>query len=55
MGHAIIDCLAAIFEEVAAVAYLGEDVTVAEHMLQSATLAQRGRRKDAIDRWCAAP
>ncbi len=48
MGHAIIDCLAAIFEEVAAVEYLGEDVTVAEHMLQSATLAERSRRKDAV-------
>ncbi len=48
MGHAIIDCLAAIFEDVAAVEYLGEDVTVAEHMLQSATLAQRARRKDSV-------
>lgn len=48
MGHAIIDCLAAIFEDVATVEYLGEDVTVAEHMLQSATLAERSRRKDAV-------
>ena len=48
MGRAIIDCLAAIFEDVAAVAYLGEDVTIAEHMLQSATLAERGRKKDAV-------
>ncbi len=48
MGHAIIDCLTAIFEDVAAVEYLGEDVTIAEHMLQSATLAERGRRKDSV-------
>ncbi len=48
MDHAFINCLAAIFEDVAAVEYLGEGVTVAEHMLQSATLAQRGRRKDAV-------
>ena len=48
MAHAIIDRLASIFEDVAAVEYLGEDVTVAEHMLQSATLARRSRRRDAV-------
>lgn len=48
MARPIIDCLAAIFEDVATVEYLGEDVTVAEHMLQSATLAQRSGRKEAV-------
>ncbi len=48
MTRTLVDCLAGIFEDVAAVAYLGENVTLAEHMLQSATLARRSGKSDAV-------
>ncbi|MEI9991618.1 MAG: HD domain-containing protein [Rhizomicrobium sp.] len=44
----IIDRIADIFERRGAEAYLGERVTMAEHMLQTATLAQAEGASDAL-------
>ena len=44
----IVAFLADIFERRGAEEYLGEPVTIAEHMLQAATLAERGGQDEAI-------
>ncbi len=44
----VIDLIADIFERRGAEAYLGEAVTVAEHMLQTATLAQAEGAPDTL-------
>ncbi len=44
----IVDVLAEIFERRGAEAYLGEDVTVAEHMLQGAALAEQDGADDML-------
>ena len=44
----IVAFIADIFERHAAVEYLGEPVTIAEHMLQGATLAERAGHDDEI-------
>ncbi len=44
----IVGFLEDIFERRGAEAYLGEPVTIAEHMLQAATLAERGGQDEAI-------
>ncbi len=44
----IVDRLAEIFEQRGAAAYLGEDVTMAEHMLQCAALAEAEGAPDAL-------
>ncbi len=44
----IVAFLEDIFERRGAEAYLGEPVTIAEHMLQAATLAERGGQDEAI-------
>ncbi len=47
-ADAIVARIADIFERRGAEAYLGEAVTVAEHMLQTATLAQAAGAPDAL-------
>ena len=44
----VVAFLADIFERRGAEEYLGEPVTIAEHMLQAATLAERGGQDEAI-------
>ncbi len=44
----IVDFLADIFERRGGEEYLGEPVTMAEHMLQGATLAEQAGQEDAI-------
>jgi gamma-butyrobetaine dioxygenase len=43
-----VDKLAALFEAIAETSYLGERVTIAEHMLQCAALARRDGASDAL-------
>lgn len=47
----VIDFLADLFHRRGAIAYIGEQVTMADHMLQTAALAQRSGAPDA---WVAA-
>ena len=42
-----VDKLAQLFEAIAGTSYLGERVTIAEHMLQSAACARRDGADDA--------
>lgn len=44
----IVDFLASIFERRGAEEYLGEPVTIGEHMLQGATIAERNGQSDEI-------
>ena len=44
----IVDFLASIFERRVAEEYLGEPVTIGEHMLQGATIAERNGQSDEI-------
>ncbi|MDJ0626861.1 MAG: HD domain-containing protein [Rhodobacter sp.] len=46
--HNIVDFLAGIFERRGAEAYLGEDVTMSQHMLQGAELAERAGAGDEM-------
>ena len=43
-----VDKLAALFDAIAETSYLGEDITMAEHMLQSAACARRDGAADAL-------
>ncbi|MEM7119778.1 MAG: hypothetical protein AAF563_00800 [Pseudomonadota bacterium] len=44
----VVDKLEALFTAIAGTSYLGEPVTIAEHMLQSAACAQRDGADDAL-------
>ena len=47
-GTSVVDRIADIFERRGAEAYLGEAVTVADHMLQTATLAMLEGASDTL-------